>query len=33
MFDAVWAAIEQLLPPHDDRHPLGCHRPRAGDRD
>ena len=33
VFDAVWAAIEQLLPPHDDRHPLGCHRPRAGDRD
>ena len=33
VFDAVWAAIEPLLPPHDDRHPLGCHRPRAGDRD
>lgn len=31
--DAVWAAIEPLLPPvAPDRHPLGCHRPRASDR-
>ncbi len=31
--DAVWAAVEPLLPPvSDDQHPLGCHRPRASDR-
>jgi transposase len=26
--DAVWAAVEPLLPPPDRSHPLGCHRPR-----
>jgi len=32
--DAVWAAVEPLLPPlPPDGHPLGCHRPRASDRD
>lgn len=31
--DAVWAAVEPLLPPRKaDAHPLGCHRPRASDR-
>jgi transposase len=30
--DAVWAAIEPLLPVHNETHPLGCHRPRASDR-
>ena len=31
--DAVWAAIEPLLPvPAVDVHPLGCHRPRVADR-
>jgi transposase len=30
--DAIWAAIEPLLPQHADDHPLGCHRPRASDR-
>jgi len=31
--DAVWAAVEPLLPPLGrDEHPLGCHRPRASDR-
>src|SRR5215203_1236395 len=30
--DAVWAAIEPLLPPPDRSHPLGCHRPRVPDR-
>jgi transposase len=31
--DAVWAAIEPLLPERPaDRHPLGCHRPRIPDR-
>jgi transposase len=29
----VWAAIEPLLPIPVDNHPLGCHRPRALDRD
>jgi len=31
--DTVWAAIEPLIPPHPENHPLGCHRPRARDRD
>ena len=30
--DAVWAAVEPLLPPPDCSHPLGCHRPRLPDR-
>jgi transposase len=30
--DAVWAAIEPLIPPVPDEHPLGCHRPRVADR-
>jgi transposase len=30
--DAVWAAIEPLIPPIRDDHPLGCHRPRVADR-
>jgi transposase len=30
--DAVWAAVEPLLPPADQSHPLGCHRPRIPDR-
>jgi transposase len=30
--DAVWAAVEPLLPPPDRSHPLGCHRPRVADR-
>lgn len=29
--DAVWAAVEELLPPVVDDHPLGCHRPRVDD--
>jgi hypothetical protein len=31
--DAVWAAIAPLGPAPDRTHPLGCHRPRASDRD
>lgn len=32
--DAVWAAVEPLLPRRPpDEHPLGCHRPRIPDRD
>jgi transposase len=30
--DAVWAAVEALLPRPDRSHPLGCHRPRISDR-
>ena len=30
--DAIWVAIEPLLPRAPDRHPLGCHRPRVCDR-
>jgi transposase len=30
--DAIWAAVEQLLPDRFDAHPLGCHRPRSSDR-
>jgi transposase len=31
--DAVWTAIEALIPVLENTHPLGCHRPRASDRD
>jgi transposase len=30
--DAIWAAVEPLLPRLVDGHPLGCHRPRMPDR-
>ena len=33
VFDTVWAGVEALLPVHNETHPLGCHRPRANDRD
>jgi len=32
VFDAVWAAVEGLIPLRVDEHPLGCHRRRAPDR-
>jgi transposase len=32
VFDAVWAAIEPILPEPEDAHPLGCHRRRVSDR-
>ena len=32
MVDAVWQAVEGLIPPSRDHHPLGCHRPRVPDR-
>ncbi len=31
--DTVFSAIKALLPAPADSHPLGCHRPRAKDRD
>jgi transposase len=30
--DAVWDALEPLIPPSPETHPLGCHRPRVPDR-
>jgi transposase len=30
--DAIWAAIEPILPVPVDEHPLGCHNPRVPDR-
>jgi transposase len=30
--DVVWQAVEPLLPPPGETHPLGCHRPRVPDR-
>jgi transposase len=30
--DAVWAAVEGLIPPRVENHPLGCHRRRIPDR-
>ena len=30
--DAIWAAIEPILPVPVDDHPLGCHNPRVADR-
>jgi len=33
VFDTVFAAIKPLLPVYAETHPLGCHRPRAHDRD
>lgn len=29
VMDAVWAAVEGLIPDPVETHPLGCHRPRA----
>lgn len=31
--DTVWAAVKPLIPVPVETHPLGCHRPRALDRD
>ena len=30
--DAIWRAVEALLPVTVDAHPLGCHRPRVADQ-
>lgn len=32
VFEPVWEAVEALLPPVLDDHPLGCHRPRVSSR-
>jgi transposase len=33
VFDAVWTGIEPIIPTRKVTHPLGCHRPRASDRE
>lgn len=33
VFDTVWAGVKALVPVPPMTHPLGCHRPRALDRD
>lgn len=33
VLDAIWVAIEPLIPVPVETHPLGCHRPRSSDRD
>ncbi len=30
--DPLWRQFETLIPPVQDTHPLGCHRPRIPDR-
>jgi transposase len=32
VFDALWSAVEALIPLPASTHPLGCHRPRIPDR-
>src|SRR5215204_3638337 len=32
VIDPLWDQFADLLPPHPDPHPLGCHRPRIADR-
>jgi transposase len=32
VFEPVWVTAESLIPPVEDHHPLGCHRPRVPDR-
>lgn len=32
VFDAIFAAVEPILPRPEDHHPLGCHRRRVPDR-
>jgi Transposase DDE domain len=32
IIEPIWDQYSVLLPSHEDRHPLGCHRPRIDDR-
>ena len=32
IIEPLWGQFEALIPPPDDSHPLGCHRPRVSDR-
>ena len=31
VFEPVWITVQSLIPPIQDNHPLGCHRPRVSD--
>jgi transposase len=32
IIEPIWDQFHALIPPVEDTHPLGCHRPRLGDR-
>lgn len=32
LIDPIWDQCQVLIPPREDHHPLGCHRPRIPDR-
>lgn len=32
IIEPIWSQFEALIPPVQDEHPLGCHRPRVADR-
>ncbi|SRR6266508_2561454 len=32
ILEPLWVQVAALLPPRQDTHPLGCHRPRIPDR-
>lgn len=32
LIEPIWDQFAALLPPREDAHPLGCHRPRIADR-
>lgn len=32
LMEPLWSKFEALIPPIEDHHPLGCHRPRITDR-
>lgn len=32
LIEPLWSQFEALIPPVQDHHPLGCHRPRISDR-
>ena len=32
LIEPLWCQFEALIPPVEDHHPLGCHRPRITDR-
>lgn len=32
LIEPLWSQFQALIPPIQDDHPLGCHRPRIGDR-
>ncbi|MBB2995536.1 transposase [Paeniglutamicibacter cryotolerans] len=32
LIEPLWTQFQALIPPVEDHHPLGCHRPRIPDR-